>query len=252
MRQRSQQVIGEAASAGVTVELDLYPLHSQAFTDGQRCAPSSNPQSPAATPPTIAAVRGLDGDGRPDVPDRARVHRHERVQPAALRQPAVEHARAATSRPRSAGARSPPPTTRSKAVNRANFVWGVGLSPRGNDDAERAEQLVDLAGALPRGSRHLVQVLRRATHRDGAADGRPRLPPLPDPAVAPVRGGYARPERREHRQPLRASTRPSTTASTARRSGRSASSRAAGCRSASTRWGSRPTRPACPATTGSR
>src|SRR5579863_6120203 len=38
-----QQVIGEAASAGVTVELDLYPLHSQVFTDGARCRPSPNP-----------------------------------------------------------------------------------------------------------------------------------------------------------------------------------------------------------------
>src|SRR5215471_14798492 len=31
-----QQVIAAAATAGVTVELDLYPLHSQALTDGER------------------------------------------------------------------------------------------------------------------------------------------------------------------------------------------------------------------------
>ena len=41
---------------------------------------------------------------------------------------------ARTSRPRSAAARSPPPTTRSRPSNSANFVWGVGLSPRGNDN----------------------------------------------------------------------------------------------------------------------
>jgi hypothetical protein len=38
-----QEVIGEAASAGVSVELDLYPLHSQAFTDGRKCTPSASP-----------------------------------------------------------------------------------------------------------------------------------------------------------------------------------------------------------------
>ncbi|HEY4349370.1 MAG TPA: hypothetical protein VGM80_17475, partial [Gaiellaceae bacterium] len=37
------QVISSAAGAGVSVELDLYPLHSQVFTGGQRCAPSTNP-----------------------------------------------------------------------------------------------------------------------------------------------------------------------------------------------------------------
>src|SRR5215472_10163904 len=37
------QVIAAAATAGVTVELDLYPLHSQALTDGKRCPASTNP-----------------------------------------------------------------------------------------------------------------------------------------------------------------------------------------------------------------
>src|ERR1700748_1029607 len=38
-------VITAAQTAGVTVELDLYPLHSQAFTGGLKCAPSTNPLS---------------------------------------------------------------------------------------------------------------------------------------------------------------------------------------------------------------
>ncbi len=57
-------VIQSAASAGVTVELDLYPLHSQAFTDGARCAPSSNPQA-CGDSAKIAAVRRLDGARSP-------------------------------------------------------------------------------------------------------------------------------------------------------------------------------------------
>src|SRR5579863_829449 len=37
------QVISQAQSGGVTVELDLYPLHSQVFTDGLHCSLSSDP-----------------------------------------------------------------------------------------------------------------------------------------------------------------------------------------------------------------
>ena len=37
-----------------------------------------------------------------------------------------------------------------KAVSSQNFVWGVGLSPRGNDNPNAGEQLLDLAGRLPR------------------------------------------------------------------------------------------------------
>ena len=37
------QVIASAQTAGVTVELDLYPLHSAALTDGKRCAVSTDP-----------------------------------------------------------------------------------------------------------------------------------------------------------------------------------------------------------------
>src|SRR5215831_14737856 len=39
------QVISAAQTAGVTVELDLYPLHSQAFTGGKRCPASTDPLS---------------------------------------------------------------------------------------------------------------------------------------------------------------------------------------------------------------
>ena len=39
------QVIAAAQTAGVTVELDLYPLHSQAFTGGKKCPTSTSPVS---------------------------------------------------------------------------------------------------------------------------------------------------------------------------------------------------------------
>ena len=40
-----EEAIAEASTSGVTIELDLYPLHSMALTDGIRCAPSSDPES---------------------------------------------------------------------------------------------------------------------------------------------------------------------------------------------------------------
>ena len=36
-------MIAAAQTAGVTVELDLYPLHSQALTDGKRCTAATDP-----------------------------------------------------------------------------------------------------------------------------------------------------------------------------------------------------------------
>jgi len=39
------QAITSAKVAGVTIELDLYPLHSMAFTAGKKCAPSSDPEA---------------------------------------------------------------------------------------------------------------------------------------------------------------------------------------------------------------
>src|SRR4051794_17888000 len=38
-----EDAIARAQASGVAVELDIYPLHSQAFTNGAACAPSSSP-----------------------------------------------------------------------------------------------------------------------------------------------------------------------------------------------------------------
>src|SRR5207237_3324703 len=39
------EAIAEAKTSGVTIELDLYPAHSMAFTCGGRCAPAIDPES---------------------------------------------------------------------------------------------------------------------------------------------------------------------------------------------------------------
>ena len=95
-------------------------------------------------------VRRLGRPGRPRVPDRSPVRGDERVQPAALRQPAVRHVRREPVGARSAAARSPPPTTRSRRVSPQNFVWGVGLSPRGNDNPNAASNVSTSPVEVPR------------------------------------------------------------------------------------------------------
>src|SRR2546421_11484431 len=37
--------VAAAQGNGVATELDLYPLHSQAFTHGNRCKPSADPEA---------------------------------------------------------------------------------------------------------------------------------------------------------------------------------------------------------------
>ena len=134
------RAISAAKANGQTVELALYPLHSMVFTGGTKCMPVERPAG-VRLDDADPGVRGLDRPGRAPLPDRPPVRRHERVQPAALRQPAVRHVGRRTSRQRSAAVRSPPPTTSSRAVSSQSFVWGVGLSPRGNDNANAASNV---------------------------------------------------------------------------------------------------------------
>ena len=39
------QAIERAQASGITVELDIYPLRSQAFTNGAKCASSTDPEA---------------------------------------------------------------------------------------------------------------------------------------------------------------------------------------------------------------
>ncbi len=221
-------VIGEAATAGVTVEFDLYPLHSQAFTDGLHCAPSPSPAR-VRRHHEDPAVRGVGGERRADVPDRAPVHRRERVQPAALPEPAMERGGA---EPVGGDLRARARGDLRRAQGRQPHELRLGRRAlaAGERLAERAEQLLDLAGEVPRLPRGLVQVVRSRDPPNGPADGRARLPPLSRAAVASVRERVPGSARRQHLEPRTRSTRPSTTASTTRPRRRSASSAGEGSR----------------------
>jgi hypothetical protein len=124
-------VIASAATAGVTVELDLYPLHSQVFTDGLRCAPSKNPLACGDTAKIqqFAAWTALVAQTFPTV--HQFVVMNECNQPLFLNpqwNTAGQNQSAAI-----CGRAIASVYDALKSVNSANIVWGVGLSPRGND-----------------------------------------------------------------------------------------------------------------------
>jgi hypothetical protein len=97
----------------VTVELDLYPLHSEALTDGTRCRPVRNPQfcGDSAMIAAFAAWTATVAQTFPTVHEF--IVMNECNQPLFLNRSGT--ARARTSRPRSVDARSRPPTTRSSS-----------------------------------------------------------------------------------------------------------------------------------------
>jgi len=128
--------IQAAASAGVTVELDLYPLHSQAFTGGARCAPSANPQScgNSANIAAFAAWTAAVAQAFPSV--------HEFIVMNECNQPLFLNPQwNSAGQNQSAeicGRALAAAYDALKAVNPSNFIWGVGLSPRGNDNPNAA------------------------------------------------------------------------------------------------------------------
>ena len=72
---------------------------------------------------------------------REPVRRRQRAESAGVPAAAVRRRRRAASRPRPPAGTSPPAYDALKAVDPGITVVGVGLSPRGNDDPTRAEQL---------------------------------------------------------------------------------------------------------------
>jgi hypothetical protein len=128
--------IQAAASAGVTVELDLYPLHSQAFTLGARCAPSTNPQScgNGANIAAFAAWTAAVAQAFPTV--------HEFIVMNECNQPLFLNPQwNSAGQNQSAeicGRALAASYDALKAVSPSNVVWGVGLSPRGNDNPNAA------------------------------------------------------------------------------------------------------------------
>jgi hypothetical protein len=125
-----------AGMNGVTVELDLFPLHSQVFTGASRCAPSVDPESCGDTTKIqqFAAWTAQVARTFPTV--------HEFVVMNECNQPLFVNPQwdqsAQNQSAQICGRALVASYDALKSVDSANVVWGLGLSPRGNDNPSAA------------------------------------------------------------------------------------------------------------------
>jgi FG-GAP-like repeat/FG-GAP repeat len=133
------RAVAAAATTGQTVELDLYPLHSAAFTDGQKCAPSSDPQGCGDTAQiqAFAAWTAQVAKAFPTV--------HQFVVMNECNQPLFVNPQfdssGANQSAEICGRALAAAYDALKAASPLNFVWGTGLSPRGNDNPSAASNV---------------------------------------------------------------------------------------------------------------
>jgi Cellulase (glycosyl hydrolase family 5) len=186
------QVIAAAQTAGVTVELDLYPLHSQALTGGTKCKASTDPLScgnatriqqfaswtatVAQTFPTVHQFIVMNECNQP-------LFVNPQWNAAGTNQSAMVCGRALAAS-----------YDALKAVSSSNFVWGVGLSPRGNDAPNAASNSsttpVTFLGALGTWFRAFAA----KTHRTAPLMDGLDFHPYPVPQSLPFATGYANPK----------------------------------------------------------
>jgi hypothetical protein len=181
--------IAQAETSGVTVELDLYPLHSMAFTGGKRCAPSSDPESCGDTfrIQQFAAWAASVARRYPTVDQF--VVMNECNQPRFVN-PQWD---------KSGGNQSAEICGRAlaaaydaiKAVSSSDTVWGVGLSPRGNDSPTAATNSSTKPVTFLASLGSWFKSFALETHRTrGLMDGLD-FHPYPVPQTQPFAQGYA-------------------------------------------------------------
>src|SRR5262249_54042914 len=184
--------IAAAEASGGTTELGPYPLHSMAFTGGSRCAPSGDPESCGDTLRILQFAAWAAGVALRFPTVTQFVVMNECNQPRFVN-PQWD---------RSGGNQSAKICGRAlaaaydaiKEVASADTVWGVGLSPRGNDSPNAASNSstkpVTFIAAL--GSWFKAFALK--THRTrGLMDGFD-FHPYPVPQTQPFAQGYADPK----------------------------------------------------------
>jgi hypothetical protein len=127
-----QRALDLAAANGVTVELDLFPLRSQVFTGGAPCSPSPDPES-CGDSDRIAQFADWTAQVAAAFPT---VHQfvvmNECNQPLFVN-PQWDSAGQNESA-QICGRALAAAYDELKSASPRNFVWGVGLSPRGNDN----------------------------------------------------------------------------------------------------------------------
>jgi hypothetical protein len=186
-----QQVIGDAQSAGITVELDLYPLHSAAFTDGRRCRRAEDPVfcGNTAKIDQFAAWTAMVAQTFPTVHEF--VVMNECNQPlfvnpqwnaAGFNQSAAICGRALAAAYDSL-----------KHVDPTNFVWGLGLSPRGNDAPGAATDSSTSPVHFLEDLGIWFRAFAAATHRKAPLMDGFDFHPYPVPQSMPFATGYGNP-----------------------------------------------------------
>jgi hypothetical protein len=186
-----ERALALAAMNGVTVELDLFPLHSQVFTGASRCAPSLDLEAcgDSALIQQFAAWTGEVARAFPIV--------HQFVVMNECNQPLFVNPQWDQSGQNQSAQICGRALVASydvlKSVSSANFVWGVGLSPRGNDNPNAASNSSTSPVTF-------LRALGAWFHAFAAKTGRTKplmdgldFHPYPIPQSQPFAQGYASP-----------------------------------------------------------
>ena len=181
--------IARAAASGEAVELDLYPLHSQALTDGAKCQPSTDPQAcgDSARIQAFAAWTAQVARAFPSV--------HQFVVMNECNQPLFVNpqfdASGANQSAAICGRALAAAYDQLKAVSPASTVWGIGLSPRGNDNPNAASNVSTSPTAFLRDLGTWFKAFAAATGRTKPLLDGLDFHPYPIPQSLPFATGYA-------------------------------------------------------------
>jgi hypothetical protein len=181
--------IAAANANGQTVELDLFPLHSQVFTGAGKCAPSTDPQACGDTG-RIQAFAGWTAQVARTFPTV-----HQFVVMNECNQPLFVNPQFdASGKNQSAeicGRALAAAYDAIKAVSSTDFVWGVGLSPRGNDNPNAASNVSTSPTAFLRALGAWFKAYAAATGRTRPLMDGLDFHPYPIPQSLPFATGYA-------------------------------------------------------------
>jgi hypothetical protein len=184
-----EQAITRASAAGVTIELDLYPAHSMVFTGGGRCAPSSDPESCGDTFRIQQFAAWAAAVARRFSSVDQFVVMNECNQPRFVN-PQFDSSGANQSA-EICGRALVAAYDAIKAVSSSDFVWGVGLSPRGNDSpnasSNSSTKPVTFVAALGAWFKAYAQKTDRTSALMDGFD----FHPYPVPQSQPFAQGYA-------------------------------------------------------------
>jgi hypothetical protein len=186
-----ERALALAAMNGVTVELDLFPLHSQVFTNASRCPPSTDPEGcgDSALIQQFAAWTADVARAFPTV--------HQFVVMNECNQPLFVNPQFDQSGQNQSAAICGRALVASydalKSMSSTNFVWGVGLSPRGNDNPAAASNSSTSPVTFLRALGTWFRAFAAKTGRTKPLMDGLDFHPYPIPQSQPFAQGYASP-----------------------------------------------------------